>query len=338
MAKKSKIAVLKKKINSFLDRRPHRSFRKTLRRDYVKQNSLPGYLAFNKKVFNILWCNRRTFLLLALFYALVAIFILNIASQDNYNTLRDVLESDKSGTFNGLIGGIGSAGLLFIAGITGSMSNELSEGQQIYATIILVFTWLTSVWLLRNILADKKVKLRDGLYNAGAPILPSMMVSLLFIVQLLPIALAAVAYVAALGTGMLDGGVEAMLFWIFAGLMSTLSVYWITSTIFALVIITIPGMQPYRAIRLAGDLVIGRRIKILLRLIWMLFNLLIVWAIIMIPIIMIDSWVKSVIPLVENIPVVPVLFLILTALSVVWVSSYVYLFYREVVDDDFKTA
>ena len=169
-------------------------------------------------------------------------------------------------------------------------------------------------------------------------ILPSLMVSLLFIAQLLPLALAAVAYVAAAGSGMLDGGVEAMLFWIFAALMATLSLYWITSTIFSLVIITIPGMYPYRAIKAAGDLVIGRRVKILVRIIWMLLSLFVVWAVIMIPVIMLDSWLKDLVPLVENIPFVPILFLVTTALSVIWTSSYIYLFYREVVDDDAKTA
>jgi hypothetical protein len=338
MPKKNKLSAIKKRINSFLNRRPHRSFKKTLRRDYIKTSNLPGYFSFNKYVFKTLWHNRKTFLLLASFYAIVAIFVINMASPDNYNTLRDLLESDSSGTFSGLLGSIGSAGLLFSAGIFGNLSSELSEGQQIYATVIIVFTWLTSVWMLRNILAGNKVKLRDGLYNAGSPILPSLMVTLLFVVQLLPLALAAVAYAAASGAGMLDSGVEAMLFWIFAALMTTLSIYWITSTIFALVIVTIPGMYPYRAIKAAGDIVIGRRVKILLRIVWMIISLLITWAVIMIPLIMFDSWLKSSLSIFESVPFIPILFLIISALSVVWISSYIYLFYREVVNDDVKTA
>ncbi len=338
MAKKTKLSAVKKRVKLFLNRRPHRSFRKTLRRDYVKQTQLPSYFGFNKYVFKTLWKSRKTFFLLALFYVVAAVFVLNMASQENYNTLRDLLEGDTSGTFSGFLGSVGSAGLLFSAGLLGNLSNELSEGQQIYASLILVFTWLTSVWLLRNIIAGNKVRLRDGLYNAGSPILPSLMVSLLFIIQLLPLALAAVAYVAAMGSGMLDGGVEAMLFWIFAGLMATLSLYWVISTVFALVIITIPGMYPYRAIKAAGDLVIGRRVKILLRIIWMAVSLFITWAVIMIPVIMFDSWLKGVIPAIENIPFVPILFLVISALSVVWISSYIYLFYREVVNDDAKSA
>ena len=97
--------------------------------------------------------------------------------------------------------------------------------KKIYAGILLVMAWLTNVWLLRNILADHKIKVRDALYNAGAPILPTFMVAILFIVQLIPIALAMVGYGAASTTGLLSGGVEAMMFWIAAGLFAVLFLF-----------------------------------------------------------------------------------------------------------------
>ena len=338
MPSKKILQSIKKRTNSFLSRRPHRSFRKTMRRDYVRSLNLPGYFSFNKYVFNILWQNRKTFILLISFYVLIAIFVLNMASQDNYNSLRDIIEGDASGTFDSFLGKIGGAGLIFTAGLAGNLSNDLSDVQKVYSTLILIFTWLTSVWLLRNIIAGHKVKLRDGLYNAGSPIVATMGVALLFVIQLLPVAIAAIAYVAALSSGLLSGGVEAMLFWIFAALMLTLSLYWITSTIFALVIVTIPGMYPYRAIKTAGDLVIGRRLKILKRLLWMAFCVILTWALIMIPIIMIDSWLKDIWLIIASVPIIPILFLTLSALTIVWVSSYIYLFYRKVIDDDAKPA
>jgi len=52
--------------------------------------------------------------------------------------------------------------------ITGGLSSGLSEVQQVYAGILLLITWLTTIWLLRNVMAGQKVKLRDGLYNASA--------------------------------------------------------------------------------------------------------------------------------------------------------------------------
>jgi hypothetical protein len=194
--------------------------------------------------------------------------------------------------------------------------------------------WLTSVWLLRNILAGHKVKLRDGIYNAGAPIISTFLVALLLIIQLLPAALALIGYSAASVTGLLNGGVEAMLFWIVAGLLVLLSLYLLTSTIFALVIVTLPGMYPFRAIKVAGDLVLGRRIKILLRFLWMALGVAITWALIMIPMILFDSWIKGIWPAINWLPIVPVVLLVLGSVTIIWVVTYVYLLYRKVVADD----
>jgi hypothetical protein len=64
----------------------------------------------------------------------------------------------------------------------------------------------------------------------------------------------------------------------------------------------------------------------------------VVWAIVMIPIILIDSWIKGLWSAISWLPVVPVAFLLMSSLSVVFVSAYVYLLYRRIVDDDAKPA
>lgn len=328
----------KRSISSFLKRRPHRSFKMTRKRDYKRSLELPGNIAFTKYVFKTLWSNRNTFALLALVYGLVTLFLVGIASQDTYITLEDTLNTTSGEAFNSAIGGIGKAGLLFLSSITGNLSGSLSEGQQIYAGFALILTWLTTVWLLRNILAGHKVKLRDGIYNAGAPIFPTCLVALLFIVQLLPFAIALIIMYAASATGLLEGGAEAMLCWFAAGLLTIMSIYWIVSTFFALIIITLPGMYPMRAIRAAGDLVVGRRMRIILRFVWMFFVTILVWAIIMIPVIMFNSWLREVWSFAEGIPIIPILLLALSSLSIIWISSYVYLLYRKVVADDSDPA
>ena len=328
----------KKRINSFLKRRPHRSFRRTRRRDFVRSLKLPGYFAFTNYVRKTLWINRRTFFSLAFTYALLTALLVGIASQDTYKTLTDTLRTTSGGLFVGIWGEMGKASLLYLTAITGGLSQSLTDVQQIYAGIITLLTWLTSIWLLRNILAGHKVKVRDGLYSAGAPILSTFIVALLFIVQLLPLALALIAYSAASTAGLLAGGVESMLFWIAASLLAVLSLYWITSTIIALVVVTLPGMYPYQAIKTAGDLVVGRRLRVLLRFLWLALTVVISWALIMIPIILFDAWLKGLWPSIGWLPIVPIALLGLSALTIVWVSSYVYLLYRKVVADDADPA
>jgi len=331
---KKSFITIKKKFTSYSKHNPHRSFRRTLARDDVRSLKLPGYFAFTAYVWKTVWNNRKIFISLALVYAVLTALLVGIASQDTYSTLRETLNTTGGDFLSGSWGEIGKASLLFLTAMTGGLSQSLSDVQQIYTGLITLLTWLTSIWLLRNILAGHKVKLRDGLYSSGSPILSTFIVALLLLVQLLPLALALIGYVAASATGLLAGGVEAMLFWFSAGLLSVLSLYWMTSTFFALVIVTLPGMYPFQAIKTAGDLVIGRRIKILLRLLWMMASIVITWAIIVIPMILLDAWLKSIWPAISWLPTIPIILLALGALTIVWASSYIYLLYRKVVAND----
>jgi len=335
---KKPFVKVKQRYDSFLKRRPHRSFRQTRRRDYVRSLKLPGYIAFTNYVTRTIWINRKTFGFLGILYALMTVLLVGIASQDLFSTMANTINTTSGDLFASGFGQIGKAGLLFVTATTGGLSQPLTESQQIYAGIITLLTWMTSVWLLRNIMAGHKVKMRDGLYSAGSPIVSTFIIALVFIIQLLPLALAFIGYAAASATGLLDSGVEAMLFWIAAGLLAVLSIYWSTSTFFAMVIVTLPGMYPYRALKTAGDIVVGRRLRILLRLIWMVFMVIFTWAIIMIPIIMLDVWIKSFWTAIAWVPTIPILLLVLGAFTIIWISSYIYLLYRKVVADDAQPA
>jgi hypothetical protein len=326
------------RIHAYKNRRPHRSFRMTRRRDYARSLKLPGFFAFTHQVSRTVWGYRKILLCLGTVYAVLTIVLVGIGSQETYSALTSTLNETGAEIFEGNLGQLGEAALLFATIGTSGLTGSLSEIQQVYAAILGLMVWLTTVWLLRNLLAGHKVRMRDGLYNAGAPIISTFLVALVLIVQLLPIGLAVVSYSAASGSGLLEGGVEAMLFWIAAVLLGALSLYWITSTFFALIMVTLPGMYPIRALRTAGDMVVGRRVRILGRILWMLLTLVIAWAIVLIPVILLDSWVKGLWTQIEWLPVIPVVLLMMGTLSAIWSSSYIYLLYRKVVDDDARPA
>lgn len=316
-----------------MGRRSHRSFRLSRRRDYVRPLELPGNIVFTHEVSKTIWRHKTIFLLLALIYAVLYAVLVGIQSQETYTTLSDLLKETSGDAFSGNWGAIGQAGLLLVTVASSGVSTEATESQQIFSVFIFLLIWLTTVWLLRNLLAGHKVKLRDGLYSSGAPLFATVVITLVIAIQLIPVAVAFIAYNAATTTGLIEaGGAAAMLFWIGAGLLALLSLYWVTSSLFAMIIITLPGMYPYRAIRTAGDMVLGRRIKILLRWLWMGLMIILAWAVIMIPMILLDMGVKSLWPAIEWLPIVPVTALLMAAASTVWMSSYVYLLYRKVVD------
>jgi hypothetical protein len=317
----------------FLARRPHRSFRLSRRRDYVRSLELPGYFAFTHYVNKTVWSYRKLFFGLAVIYLVLLTILVGIGSQETYTSLVDSLKETNAGLAEGDISQLGQASLVFLSIATVGIADTPTEAQQVYSVLIGLFVWLTTVWLLRNKFAGHKVRLRDGLYNAGAPILPLFLVGLALLVQLIPIVLAVIGYEAATASGLLDGGVEAMLFWFAASLLVVLSIFWATSTLFAMIVVTLPGMYPLKALRSAGDLVLGRRVRILLRWMWMFLAVAVFWTIVLIPLILIDLGISGIWPAFSDVPVVPVALAMLGTVSIIWISSYVYLLYRKVVDE-----
>ena len=321
---------------NFLSRRPHRSFRLSRRRDFVRELKLPGYISFTHYVNKTLWSYRKVLLLLSGVYLILFVTLIGVGSQETYTTLTDTLQQTAGSIGSGDISQVGQAGLIFLTIASVGISDTPTESQQIYIVILALLVWLTTVWLLRNKLAGHKVNLRDGLYNAGAPIVPMFLVCLALVVQLVPLLIAAIGYGAASASGILNGGVEAMLFWIAASLLALLSLFWATSTLFALVIVSLPGMYPMAALRSAGDLVLGRRVRILLRWFWMGGVITLFWALILIPLILLDLWLKSIWPAFGSFPLIPIVLAMLGTASVIWASGYVYLLYRKVVDEHGK--
>jgi hypothetical protein len=324
----------RKRYVAFMSRRPHRSFRQTRRRDYVRPITLPGNISFTKEVTTTLWHYKKVFLLLAAVYAILFAGLVGIQSQDTYATLSDTLKETGTEVFQGDFSALGQAGLLFVSIASLGATSDATESQQIFSVLIFLMIWLTTVWLLRNLLAGHKVKLRDGLYNAGSPLFAMVIVALFIAVQLIPAAVALIGYNAAATSGLIAaGGAGAMLFWVGAGLLCLLSLFWVTSSLFAMIIVTLPGMYPYKAIRTASDIVLSRRTKLLLRWLWMALVVVVAWAVVLIPIILLDMGVKSLWPAIQWLPIVPVAIVLMAALSSVWSSSYVYLLYRKVVDN-----
>ncbi|OYX53304.1 hypothetical protein B7Y92_03440 [Candidatus Saccharibacteria bacterium 32-50-13] len=271
---------------------------------------------------------------LALVYGILVALFVGIGPQATYQTLVDTIQETGSSLFEGGWGKIGEAGLLYLSVASSGLTGSLTPEQQIYAVMLGLMTWLTAVWLLRQRLAGHQVKLRDGLYSAGSPIVALLLLTLLLVLQLLPVALAAIAYVAGETTGLLSGGVEAMLLWAAIALLATLSLYWATSTLLAMIIVTVPGTYPMKALRVASDMAQGRRLRLLLRIVWLLGTVVIGSLIILLPFILFDMALKALIPALSWLPVVPVVLLIVPVVSLIWVSTYVYMLYRGVIEDD----
>ncbi len=338
---KAWLVGMSKRLNTrrknFLARRPHRSFRRTRRRDYARSLQVPGYVSFTIEVNDTLRKHWRLFLSLTIIYALIMVALGAITSQDVYDSVVDLL----SGAGNDVTDG-GWAALVDAAFVTlatfASGGNTLTAEQSVYLGFTLLFVWLATVWLLRELAAGRKPRLRDGMYNSGAPILSTVGVLLVMVLQLVPIGITMLLYAGLSAMGAINEGFGAMLFWLFASVVAAMVLYWVTSSILALVVVTIPGMYPLRAVRIAGDLVVGRRLRILWRLLWGGVLALGVWAIVLVLSVLLDNLIRTSIPSIAAFSIVPYIGALISAFAMIWFAAYVYLFYRKVVDDDAKPA
>lgn len=330
---------LKDKRKDFLSRRPHRSFRLTNRRDYRRSLKLQGYISFTIGVFRLIATNRKQFLYLALvFIGSMVIFSTFSTIQSNYENVDQAIQEVNDSEVGDQVGFVGQAALAALTMFSASSTNGGDQSQQIMLSFSILVTWLAVVWLMRSTMSGKKVTLRDALYNCGAPIIATLPLLLYAFLQILPIIILAMIYAALSTTGYVDSGFGSMIFWAVAVVVLTLSFYWLTTTFLALIIVTLPNMRPVRALSVAGDMVVGRRLRIMLRIVWAALLGLAGWFLFVIPVVMFDSWIKSIWSWVNWLSLVPIGIMVANAAIVIWLASYVYVLYRKVVDDDAKSA
>jgi hypothetical protein len=96
----------------------------------------------------------------------------------------------------------------------------------------------------------------------------------------------------------------------------------VTSSVFALYIVTLPNVTPMAALRSARDLVLHRRWLIMRKVLFLPVALLVIAAIIMVPVIILSPAVAE------------WLFFGLSMLALAVVHSYMYGLYRELIKND----
>ena len=315
----------------------HKTFKRSYREDYTRDLEIPGIMAHIFATFKIIFKNWRKFLPLLAITVVLNILLVGLMSESTYTQFQDVLNETSAEVAGGNIGNVAKAGLLLISTVTtGGLSGTSSESATVFAVIIFLIIWLTTIFLVRHFLADHKVKLRDGLYNAMTPLISTFVVMAVVFVQCIPIFLLIIAYSAAIETEFLATPFYALIFFIFAALMVLLSGYMLSSSLIALVAVTAPGLYPMKALSTASDLMAGRRIKFILRLIALLFALALVWVLVMLPIILIDMGLKSIFDGLAGVPIVPFFLLVMACFTAIYISVYLYLYYRWMLDYDKK--
>lgn len=304
----------------------HKSFVRTRKRDKKKIPKIEGFIAFPWYVTRILWNRKFLYLRLVLLVVVMSVVVVGAVqatSAGNLNSIFESSQSDADGT-NPVMRALITVG----SSMTGSLNSNLTDAQKLYMSAVYIIVLLTVVWLLRHQLAGQKVNVRDGLYSSSGPFAAEYVLILIGVIQLIPAAIAALLYSAGLISGALQGGIEMGMFSLALFFIVVLTLYFMTTTLFAMFIVTIPGSYPLRAYRAAREIVAGQRLRLLFRILWLVIIILIAWFIFLVPVVIIANSIN-----VGSTIVIPIAVQTMLALSLVYGMAYLYLLYRRMIDD-----
>ena len=301
---------------------PHRSFYLTTHAQAVRQINISGYGRFVTEVWRTVRDNWLIYLKITLLMALAIIAVVGVSNaHSNYVDTREAMEKVDLHPL------LKQAGLVTQAIIT---SLTVTDANRQAATFIIVaVAWLSLIFIARRVYNGNQLRLRDAIYSAGTPLVPMMVLLVAVLVQLLPLALVLISYSAITGAGYINQGIaiENMAAWCVILAVLVLTIYWMVTSLLTLVSVTIPGLYPMRAYYETSIQVAGRRVKILFRILMMFLPLLALWALVLIPTVLLDSILKP-----KTFPVVQLAVSLLAAISCTWVSAYMYVLYRRILD------
>lgn len=311
----------------------HRSFKRSYREEYQRPLETPSLVSHAMLSFKTIFSHWRTFLPFVLLMVLLYGVIVGLMSEETYQEIGQSIDESSAELASGEIGNFAKAGLiLFSTFTTGGLDTGMDESGMMFMVMLFLIMWLVTIFLLRHFFAGEQPRLRDGLYNALGPLLATLAIFAFIFVQALPLMLVAITYSAAVTTGFLNTPFYALLYFLFVLLMVLLSGYLLSSSLMALVAVTTPGMYPLRAMFAASDLTAGRRIRIVLRLLYLVLVVALIYIIIMLPLILLDMWLKSIWGWLSGWAIVSVCLVACTCFVFIYATTYIYIYYRWLLD------
>lgn len=305
-----------------------KSFRRAYREDYRRETPAPSIMEHAVETFKVILQNWKLFLPLLVIAVLLYIAFAGMMNEASYVKLQDAIDQMSRQVSGREIGGIAKAGALLMAAITSEgLMGGSSQLTLVVGALVFLIVWLTTIFFLRQRLAGQQIKVRDGLYNAMAPLLSTLVILAIVLAECVPIFFLMIVYVAAVKTGFLAMPFYALLFLGFAILMLTLSFYLLSSSLMALVAVSAPGLYPMEALKAATDLMRNRKMKLVLRILALMVVLIVLWAVVMLPIIGFDLWMKT-FAWTAGIPLVPICLIVMICFTEIYVAAYLYLYYR----------
>lgn len=257
--------------------------------------------------------NWRLFAGIIVIYLILTVILVKgfgggVGLTDFKNLLQDTFEGSASELFTG----VALFGVLL-----GSAGSSATETGAVYQSMLLVLFSVILIWILRQTYAAKKVSVKDGFYKGVYPLIPFTLVLFIVGLQLIPLAVASALYAIVIEGALAATYTETVLWLLLLFGLVVLSLYWISSSLFGLYIVTLPDMTPLRALRSAKELVRYRRWEIMRKVVFLPVALLLLSGVIILPIIIYAT------------PIAEWVFFAMNMTGLAVTHSYMYGLYRE---------
>ncbi len=289
--------------------------KKHSKKETHQQKAIPNSFKLTGYVFSIFKAHWKTLLgIVAVYLVLNIIFASGLSSINT--TVSDIKANlnNTSGNVHPLANGISGFGsLVGSAGATGSATGSILQ------SVLFVLESLVIIWALRQLLSGNNVGIKESYYSSMYPLIPFLLVLFVIILQLLPMTIGATVLNAVLTSTVASATLATWISWILFLLLAAWSFYMVSSSVFALYIVTLPNMQPRQALRSAKKLVKFRRWTIIPKILYLPVFILLAMAVVIIPLIIFASFV-----------VAPV-FYILSMLAILFIHAYLYTLYRSLI-------
>jgi len=274
---------------------------------------LPSIRILIRKTLKLISSNYKPlFGILIVFIVLNLVLVRGFASPTSVSSIKDSL-TQLFGTETTGITLVGTVFSEFLSPTDGSVSSTAS----VYRTLLFVIVSLTLIWVYRQSAAGKKVSTKNAFYGGMYPLIPFLLVFLVLILQLLPGYIGVFIY-NTVSSGGIAASVAEKGLWI--SLMATLillSVYMVSSSLFALYIVTLQDMSPMQALRSSRLLVFSRRLSVFRKLLIIPLVALLALILIVVPAIYFLPWLAS------------WLYFTLSLASIIFLHAYLFTLYKE---------
>jgi hypothetical protein len=277
---------------------------------------LPSVFALTKTEALLMWNYRGLLVGITLLYGIFnLVFVQGITGGTNVTDLKSQLQS----AFSGNLAALSSSITVFVV-LVGSAGNTSSGAAGAYQLIFVLLVSLALIWALRQVTSGSLVRVRDAYYRSMTPIIPLVIVVFVIALQLIPLVIGTTVYTLISSSGIAAYPAEKILWALLCSALGLLSIYMITSSVFAAYIVTLPDMTPLKALRSARELVRYRRWTVLRKVLFLPVLLITIAAVILLPVILLIT------------PLTQVMFILITMFSVTIIHTYMYTLYRELLN------